>query len=165
MYADMLRAQPRPHQYTLLGFMPLPPRPARPCAVAFFASAGLKYLSPPRVRGNGRRSDHSDDPIPWRITAPAGAWHLSLMMGRWSAPLAHRRLSPPSFLFAFFFFLSFFLPPNTDTIRCARTLFGWPKRKEADSVPALDRPSKWIVSRLGLRDGVWRYDLVSCRGF
>jgi hypothetical protein len=101
----MLRAQPSPHQYTLLGFMPLPPRPARPCAVAFFASAaGFKYLSPPRVRGNGRRSDHSDDPIPWRITAPAGASHLSLMMGRWSAPLAHRRLSPPSFLFAFFFF-------------------------------------------------------------
>lgn len=123
---------PSPHQCTLLGFISLPPRP--PFAVALFASAGLKCLSPPRVRGNGRRSDHSDDPILWWIVAPARAGQISLMIAGQLLSLTVVSLCHPSSLL--------FLPSNTDKICCAPFLDG--RNEKADSVPALDHPSKWI---------------------
>ena len=101
-------------------FVSGPPRPAA-CAAARVPSrrrgASLKFLSPPRFRGNRRRSLRS---LGHASRAAALSDH------RWLARPSHRGFPP--------FHFHFFLHPNSDTIGRARTLMN--RRNEvADRVP------------------------------
>jgi len=101
-------------------FVSGPPRPAA-CAAARVPSrrrgASLKFLSPPRFRGNRRRSLRS---LGHASRAAALSDH------RWLARPSHRGFPP--------FHFHFFFAPNSDTIGRARTLMN--RRNEvADRVP------------------------------
>ena len=151
MHADMLRAKPASMYSARLHFV-APATPLRGCIIRERGFEMSFSAARPR-QWAAIRSLRWSDPLVNRRAREGGA---DLSDDRWSAPLTHRRLSLPSFLFAFFA-----LKHWQDLLR---TLFGWTKRKGGFGTSI---GSSEQVNRLDLRDGVWRYeyDLVSCRGF